>query len=120
LQKLKIKNTGSKNEYIRTTSTLHSRLQLSDLFHSIIHSLSAAEAASSTKMGRSNKNSMTEDHTISSMLFITMSIIGLPVDVHVKDGSVYSGIFHTASFDAGFGTLFSLIHFICQNNFLLH
>jgi hypothetical protein len=71
-------------------------------------------------MGRSNKNSMTEDQTISSMLFITMSIIGLPVDVHVKDGSVYSGIFHTASFDAGFGTLFSLIHFICQNNFLLH
>ncbi|WJX31747.1 hypothetical protein P8452_20145 [Trifolium repens] len=56
-------------------------------------------------MGRSNKNSMTEDHTISSMLFITMSIIGLPVDVHVKDGSVYSGIFHTASFDAGFGVV---------------
>ncbi|KAK2387242.1 polyadenylate-binding protein-interacting protein [Trifolium repens] len=56
-------------------------------------------------MGRSNKNSMTEDQTISSMLFITMSIIGLPVDVHVKDGSVYSGIFHTASFDAGFGVV---------------
>ncbi|PNY13379.1 hypothetical protein L195_g010032, partial [Trifolium pratense] len=56
-------------------------------------------------MGRSNKNLVTEDHTISSMLFITMSIIGLPVDVHVKDGSVYSGIFHTASFDAGFGVV---------------
>ncbi|XP_019183485.1 PREDICTED: uncharacterized protein LOC109178313 isoform X2 [Ipomoea nil] len=30
------------------------------------------------------------------LLFTTMCIIGLPVDVHVKDGSIYSGIFHTA------------------------
>ncbi|KAL4636496.1 hypothetical protein ACB092_03G013200 [Castanea dentata] len=26
----------------------------------------------------------------------TLCIIGLPVDVHVKDSSVYTGIFHTA------------------------
>lgn len=31
-----------------------------------------------------------------ALLFTTMCIIGLPVDVHVKDGSVYSGTFHTA------------------------
>ncbi|KAK2990008.1 hypothetical protein RJ640_004686 [Escallonia rubra] len=30
------------------------------------------------------------------LLFATMCIIGLPVDVHVKDGSIYSGTFHTA------------------------
>ncbi|KAJ6727909.1 ATAXIN 2-RELATED [Salix koriyanagi] len=28
-----------------------------------------------------------------------MRIIGRPVDVHIRDGSVYSGTFHTASFD---------------------
>ncbi|XP_022753139.1 uncharacterized protein LOC111301602 isoform X6 [Durio zibethinus] len=32
-----------------------------------------------------------------ALLFATMCIIGLPVDVHLKDGSVYSGIFYTAS-----------------------
>ncbi|KAL3821041.1 hypothetical protein ACJIZ3_006946 [Penstemon smallii] len=34
-----------------------------------------------------------------ALLLATMCIIGLPVEVHVKDGSVYSGIFHTASVD---------------------
>ncbi|VFQ58609.1 unnamed protein product [Cuscuta campestris] len=33
------------------------------------------------------------------LLLTTMCIVGLPVDVHVKDGSIYSGIFHTASVD---------------------
>jgi len=62
-------------------------------------------------MGYRKKNLLKEDHTISSslseaMLAITMSIIGLPVDVHVKDGSVYSGIFFTASTESNFGILF--------------
>ncbi|XP_047307331.1 polyadenylate-binding protein-interacting protein 4-like [Impatiens glandulifera] len=39
------------------------------------------------------------------LLFTTMSIIGFPVDVHVKDGSIYSGIFHTASVDNGYGVV---------------
>ncbi|XP_009600137.1 uncharacterized protein LOC107831078 [Nicotiana tabacum] len=40
------------------------------------------------------------DATLSdALLFTTMCIIGLPVDVYVKDGSVYSGIFHTACVD---------------------
>ncbi|KAM7498874.1 hypothetical protein LguiA_023288 [Lonicera macranthoides] len=30
-----------------------------------------------------------------ALLFTTMCIIGLPVDVHIKDGSIYTGIFHT-------------------------
>ncbi|PHU13043.1 hypothetical protein BC332_19973 [Capsicum chinense] len=34
-----------------------------------------------------------------ALLFTTMCIIGLPVDVYIKDGAVYSGIFHTASVD---------------------
>lgn len=39
------------------------------------------------------------------LLFTTMSIIGLTVEVHIKDGSVYSGIFHTASVDKGYGVI---------------
>ncbi|KAL3632207.1 hypothetical protein CASFOL_025191 [Castilleja foliolosa] len=31
------------------------------------------------------------------LLFMTISLIGKPVEVYAKDGSVYSGIFHTAS-----------------------
>ncbi|KAJ0846899.1 putative ataxin 2, SM domain-containing protein [Helianthus annuus] len=31
------------------------------------------------------------------LLLTSMCLIGLSVDVHIKDGSVYSGIFHTAS-----------------------
>ncbi|KAL2322642.1 hypothetical protein Fmac_027021 [Flemingia macrophylla] len=58
-------------------------------------------------MGCRNRDSFTEDHTSSSLsealLLTTMCIVGLPVDVHVKDGSVYSGIFHTASVHADYG-----------------
>lgn len=38
-----------------------------------------------------------------SLLFATLCLVGLPVDVHVKDGSVYSGVFHTASVEKGYG-----------------
>lgn len=38
-----------------------------------------------------------------ALLFATICIVGLPVDVHVKDGSVYSGIFHTAGFENDYG-----------------
>ncbi|XP_055823912.1 uncharacterized protein LOC129892370 [Solanum dulcamara] len=34
-----------------------------------------------------------------ALLFTTMCIIGLPVDVYIKDGAIYSGIFHTACVD---------------------
>ncbi|KAJ9562620.1 hypothetical protein OSB04_007780 [Centaurea solstitialis] len=44
---------------------------------------------------RSSSSSIVND----ALLLTTMCIIGFPVDVHIKDGSVYSGIFHTASVD---------------------
>ncbi|XP_034214275.1 uncharacterized protein LOC117626614 isoform X3 [Prunus dulcis] len=59
-------------------------------------------------MGCRNRE-FTDDETVSSsslseaLLFATMCIIGLPVDVHVKDGSVYSGIFYTASVENEYG-----------------
>ncbi|XVF34007.1 hypothetical protein REPUB_Repub18cG0020200 [Reevesia pubescens] len=46
-----------------------------------------------------------------ALVFATMCIIGLPVDVHLKDDSVYSGIFHTASVEKEYGCvlLFSIV-----------
>ncbi|XP_019415579.1 PREDICTED: uncharacterized protein LOC109327049 isoform X3 [Lupinus angustifolius] len=59
-------------------------------------------------MGCSKREMLTEDHSESmsdALLFTTICIIGLPVDVHVRDGSVYSGIFHAASVDADYGVV---------------
>ena len=41
-----------------------------------------------------------------ALLFATICFVGLPVDVHVKDGSVFSGIFHTASVHHDYGLSF--------------
>ncbi|XP_043688122.1 uncharacterized protein LOC122639356 isoform X3 [Telopea speciosissima] len=38
-----------------------------------------------------------------ALLFTTMCIIGVPVEVQVKDGSIYSGIFHTACVEKNYG-----------------
>ncbi|XP_020534461.1 polyadenylate-binding protein-interacting protein 4 isoform X2 [Jatropha curcas] len=55
-------------------------------------------------MGYKNRaETETENCLSDALLFATMCIIGLPVDVHVRDGSVYSGIFHTASVDKDYG-----------------
>ncbi|KAL0550054.1 hypothetical protein IC582_014552 [Cucumis melo] len=60
-------------------------------------------------MGCRNRD-FSEDETSSStlseaLLFATMCLIGLPVEVHIKDGSVYSGIFHTACVDNEYGVV---------------
>ncbi|KAK1440059.1 hypothetical protein QVD17_05884 [Tagetes erecta] len=46
---------------------------------------------------RSSPSSSSSSIVNDALLLTTMCLIGLPVDVHIKDGSVYSGIFHTAS-----------------------
>ncbi|XP_073059713.1 uncharacterized protein [Primulina eburnea] len=40
-----------------------------------------------------------------AVLFATMCMIGMPVDVHVRDGSVYSGIFYTACVDRDYAVV---------------
>ncbi|CAN6879925.1 unnamed protein product [Brassica oleracea] len=57
-------------------------------------------------MGHARK--LEDDNSPSSplnetLLIATMCIVGLQVYVHVKDGSVFSGVFYTASFEDGFG-----------------
>ncbi|QCD78335.1 uncharacterized protein LOC114189137 [Vigna unguiculata] len=61
-------------------------------------------------MGCRNRDSFPDNHSSPScdslgeaLLLTTVCIVGLPVDVHVKDGSVYSGIFHTTSAHADYG-----------------
>ncbi|XP_056863392.1 polyadenylate-binding protein-interacting protein 4-like [Raphanus sativus] len=60
-------------------------------------------------MGYARKLEDEDDDSSSSrplnetLLIATMCIIGLQVHVHVKDGSVFSGVFYTASFENGFG-----------------
>lgn len=55
-----------------------------------------------------------------TLLIATMCIVGLQVHVHVKDGSVFSGVFYTASFENGFGTSIEFLNLIlcvcCYNN----
>lgn len=57
------------------------------------------------KMGRKNGGFWPEEQNGAStsvsdaLISTTMSLIGFPVDVHVRDGSIYSGTFHTASIE---------------------
>ncbi|KAM0943807.1 putative ataxin-2, ataxin 2, SM domain-containing protein [Dioscorea sansibarensis] len=49
---------------------------------------------------RANESSM-----VPSLLFTTMCLIGLPVEVQVTDGSIFSGVFHTAHLELGYGVI---------------
>ncbi|KAI0507510.1 hypothetical protein KFK09_013635 [Dendrobium nobile] len=46
---------------------------------------------------------MTEITFGDALLLATFCAVGLAVEVQVKDGSVYAGVFHTASLDEGYG-----------------
>ncbi|PWA51611.1 hypothetical protein CTI12_AA460900 [Artemisia annua] len=48
-------------------------------------------------MGYERRSTTTKTDMNDALLLTTMCLIGLSVDVHIKDGSVYSGIFHTVS-----------------------
>ncbi|KAL9254332.1 Polyadenylate-binding protein-interacting protein 4-like protein [Drosera capensis] len=58
------------------------------------------------KMTESTAAAMSQSSSLRGiMILVTMRMIGLPVEVHVKDGSVYSGIFDAASVDGGYGVV---------------
>ncbi|KAJ1272872.1 hypothetical protein BS78_06G236000 [Paspalum vaginatum] len=40
-----------------------------------------------------------------ALLLATVCMVGLPVEVQVRDGSAYAGVLHTASVDAGYGVV---------------
>lgn len=51
-----------------------------------------------------------------AVLFATMCIIGMPVDVHARDGSVYSGIFYTACVDRDYAIVLKNARMIKKGN----
>ncbi|KAK3220380.1 hypothetical protein Dsin_014350 [Dipteronia sinensis] len=46
------------------------------------------------------------------LLYVMTCLIGSPVEVHVKNGSIYSGIFHAKSNDKDFGVVLKMAHLI--------
>ncbi|KAL6570805.1 hypothetical protein OROGR_000355 [Orobanche gracilis] len=51
-----------------------------------------------------------------ALLFTTMCIIGMPVDVYARDGSVYSGIFYTASVEKDYAVVLKKAIMIKKGN----
>lgn len=101
--------------------------QLPDLFIQLQHrraedSRECGREEKKSEMGCRNRDFFADNHSSPSfdslsepLLFTTMFIVGLPVDVHVKDGSVYSGIFHTASAHSDYGSLLLPIAFLSSH-----
>eukprot|EP00252_Welwitschia_mirabilis_P013172 TRINITY_DN2907_c0_g1_i3.p1 TRINITY_DN2907_c0_g1~~TRINITY_DN2907_c0_g1_i3.p1 ORF type:complete len:799 (+),score=199.47 TRINITY_DN2907_c0_g1_i3:221-2617(+) len=59
-----------------------------------------------------NKGRSEERISNNRLLFLTMLLIGQPVEVHVKNGSIYSGIFHTANIDKDYGIVLKMARLI--------
>eukprot|EP00741_Cyanophora_paradoxa_P006007 tig00000970_g5825.t1 len=49
-----------------------------------------------------------EKHLHERLVFITTSLIGLEVEAHVKNGTVYDGIFHGAAMDKEYGVVLKM------------
>ncbi|CAN6463527.1 unnamed protein product [Victoria cruziana] len=43
-----------------------------------------------------------------ALIFTTMCVVGLPVEVQVRDGSIYAGIFHTACIEKDYGVVLKM------------
>ncbi|XP_044486896.1 polyadenylate-binding protein-interacting protein 3-like isoform X2 [Mangifera indica] len=50
------------------------------------------------------------------LLYVTTSLIGLPVDVQMKNGSIYSGIFHATSDEKEFGVILKMARLTKDGN----
>ncbi|KAF3794930.1 Polyadenylate-binding protein-interacting protein 4 [Nymphaea thermarum] len=47
-----------------------------------------------------------------ALVYTTMCVVGLPVEVQVKDGSIYAGIFHTACIERDYGVVLKMARMI--------
>lgn len=56
---------------------------------------------SSTQFQMANTKTQVQETLGEALVFTMLCIVGLQVEVQVKDGSVYSGIFHSANFSHG-------------------
>lgn len=55
---------------------------------------------------KGNKGDNHESPSHDRLSYITTCLIGQQVEVHVKGGTIYSGIFHGANTDKDFGNLY--------------
>ena len=58
-----------------------------------------------------SKGGSRESPSHDRLVYVTTCLIGQHVEVQVKNGSIYSGIFHATNTDKDFG-MFCNIHFI--------
>ncbi|KAG2305661.1 hypothetical protein Bca52824_025409 [Brassica carinata] len=55
-----------------------------------------------------------------SLVYLTTCMIGHPVEVHLKNGSVYSGIFHAADVEKNFGIVLKMASLIKDSTLRVH
>lgn len=67
------------------------------------------EAARRFDEGMEPKKGVDESSLDELFLYTTVCIVGFPVEVQVKDGSLYSGILHTACFEKDQGEILILL-----------
>jgi len=60
----------------------------------------------SLQPGQSNKDGSNESCSHDRLIYVTTCLIGQQVEVQVKNGSMYSGIFHATNVDNDFGMFF--------------
>ncbi|XP_039130416.1 uncharacterized protein LOC120266830 [Dioscorea cayenensis subsp. rotundata] len=68
------------------------------------------------KRGGGEEERANESSMMPSLLFTTMCLIGLPVEVQVTDGSIFSGVFHTARLELGYGVVLKKARKIVRGN----
>ncbi|GJT17717.1 putative ribonuclease H-like domain-containing protein [Tanacetum coccineum] len=93
-----VDDTSSTNEAVNTAhdfGTMKILEQIDNYDRKIDGSQMVDLITDFTQMGYERRSSKTDMND--ALLLTTVCLIGLSVDVHIKDGSVYSGIFHTAS-----------------------
>ncbi|KAE8807797.1 hypothetical protein D1007_15959 [Hordeum vulgare] len=56
-------------------------------------------------MARPKKAKAAPAPVCEALLLATVCMVGLPVEVQVRDGSAYAGVFHTASLHGGYGVV---------------
>ncbi|KAL5972663.1 hypothetical protein ACLOJK_039468 [Asimina triloba] len=103
---LECPDTGRFGFRWRITTRLLRRLQLHNAMHrlperAVDMGCDRAEAKNATIASSPSSSGSVGDE----LLYATMCMVGLPVHVQAKDGSLYSGIFHTACFQPDYGVV---------------
>ncbi|KAF2935961.1 endochitinase A isoform X1 [Oryza sativa Japonica Group] len=75
-----------------------------------------AEAAAAAAQRPSSSSSSPSPSLPEALLLATVCMVGLPVEVQVRDGSAYAGVLHTASVEGGYGVVLKKARKIANGN----